>query len=108
MIRRTESGKLKADDSGLLLEFLGLSGEAKGLQKVSRAIEVVKLMCNGFTVSEIAAVLQVSTRTIRFYRQKIYGFLNIKNKNELVRIALYLGVVKIDELNFDCKVKGRR
>ena len=65
-----------------------------------RQIEVLRLICNGFTAFEIADVLHISVRTIKFHKTELYNNLKIRNENELIRVALYLGFIKVDELNF--------
>ena len=41
MIVRTKSGSFRADDSGLLFDFLGVRKDAVGLQKVSGEVELI-------------------------------------------------------------------
>ena len=65
-----------------------------------RQIEVLRLLCNGFTSAEIAEVLHLSNRTVKFHKAELYNNLKIRNENELIRVALYLGLIKIDELDF--------
>jgi DNA-binding NarL/FixJ family response regulator len=65
-----------------------------------RQIEVLRLLCNGFTTLEIADVLHLSKRTVKFHKAELYNNLKIRNENELIRVALYLGFIKIDDLDF--------
>jgi DNA-binding CsgD family transcriptional regulator len=65
-----------------------------------RQIEVLRLLCNGFTSLEIADVLHLSNRTVKFHKAELYNNLKIRNENELIRVALYLGFIKIDSLDF--------
>jgi DNA-binding NarL/FixJ family response regulator len=65
-----------------------------------RQIEVMRLLCNGFTTFEIADVLHLSKRTVKFHKSELYNNLKIRNENELIRVALYLGFIKVDELDF--------
>jgi len=65
-----------------------------------RQIEVLRLLCNGFTSAEIAEVLHLSNRTVKFHKAELYNNLKIRNENELIRVALYLGFIKVDELDF--------
>jgi DNA-binding NarL/FixJ family response regulator len=65
-----------------------------------RQVEVLRLLCNGFTSLEIANVLHLSNRTVKFHKSELYNNLKIRNENELIRVALYLGFIKIDDLDF--------
>jgi len=65
-----------------------------------RQIEVLRLLCNGYTSLEIAETLQLSKRTVKFHKAELYNNLKIRNENELIRVALYLGFIKVDELDF--------
>jgi DNA-binding NarL/FixJ family response regulator len=63
-------------------------------------LEIIRLLCNGFTGSEICKVLAISDQTLYGHKRKIYTFLNVRNENELIRVALFYGWIKLDELNF--------
>jgi DNA-binding NarL/FixJ family response regulator len=65
-----------------------------------RQIEALRLLCNGFMAQEIAEILHISKRTVEFHREELYQKLNTRNTCELVRVALYLGIIRIDELHF--------
>ena len=65
-----------------------------------RELEVLRLLCNGFTSTEVAAELCISNRTVDFHKAELFNNLGARNESELIRIALYLGIVKIDELDF--------
>jgi DNA-binding NarL/FixJ family response regulator len=62
--------------------------------------EIVRLTCNGFKNKEIAKTLLISIFTVYNHKRKIYKKLNVRNENELIRVALYLGIIEKDELNF--------
>nr|AGS51556.1 hypothetical protein [uncultured bacterium contig00004] len=63
-------------------------------------VEIIRLVCCGFTGKEIADELHRSERTIDNRKTEIYTALTLRNENELIRDALYLGIVKQDELYF--------
>ena len=63
-----------------------------------RQKEIVRLLCNGFTTVEIANVLHISNRTAAHYKTVIYPVLNVKNQSELMRAALTLGIINVNEL----------
>jgi DNA-binding NarL/FixJ family response regulator len=65
-----------------------------------RAAEVLRLLCNGFTTEEIADELYISMRTVKYHKTELYSCFGTRNENELIRVALYLGLIKIDELDF--------
>lgn len=49
----------------------------------SREIEVLKLALSGFSNSEIAGKLSVSSETVKVHRRNFYSKLNIKSQSEL-------------------------
>ena len=65
-----------------------------------RQIEVLRLLGNGFTSLEICDVLYFSRSTLDFHKKELFNNLCVRNENELIRVALYLGIIKIDELDF--------
>jgi DNA-binding NarL/FixJ family response regulator len=65
-----------------------------------RHLEIIRLLCNGFTGREICKVLAISDQTLYDHKKKIYTFLNVRNENELIRVALFHGWIKLDELRF--------
>ena len=65
-----------------------------------RQVEVIRLIANGFTGVEIANVLYTSKNTIDNYKSDIYAALNVRNENEVIRVAIFLGIIKPEELNF--------
>jgi len=70
------------------------------LKLKDREIEIMRLLCNGFTSQEIADELSLSKRTIEFHKAELFNNLGTRNENELIRVALYLDLIKINELNF--------
>jgi DNA-binding CsgD family transcriptional regulator len=69
-------------------------------EMTGRQIEVMRLLCNGFTSAEIADELSLSKRTVEFHKAQLFNKLGVRNENELIRIALYLGLIKQNELDF--------
>jgi DNA-binding NarL/FixJ family response regulator len=65
-----------------------------------RHIEVIRLLCNGFTTLEIGGVLHISERTVNNHKADIYTALNVRNENELIRVAIYLDLINPKELVF--------
>ena len=59
----------------------------------NREREVLQLFAEGKATKEIAALLQVSPKTIETQRQNIFSKLNIKNVAELTRYAIREGLI---------------
>ena len=59
----------------------------------SREREVLKMLAEGKTSKEIAALLVISTRTVEHHRAKIQCKLNLKTTADLVRYAVRKGYV---------------
>jgi DNA-binding NarL/FixJ family response regulator len=66
----------------------------------ARQMEIIRLLCNGFTGHEICGVLAISEATLYVQKTKLYTNLNVRNENELIRAALRCGWIKLDELRF--------
>jgi DNA-binding NarL/FixJ family response regulator len=61
----------------------------KTVQKITkREKEILKLIVEGYTSSEIAKMLYISTRTVETHRANLMNKLEIKNTAALVRYAL--------------------
>ena len=65
-----------------------------------RQVEIVRLVANGFTGVEIAETLGISERSVDSRKVEIYTAMNVRNGCEAIRAALYLGIIKPDELQF--------
>jgi DNA-binding NarL/FixJ family response regulator len=65
-----------------------------------RQMEIIRLLCNGFAGHEICDVLAISEATLYVQKSKVYTNLNVRNENELIRVALRFGWITIDELRF--------
>jgi hypothetical protein len=57
-------------------------------------------LANGFRGNEIADVLHISARTVDTHKTDIFAALNVRNENEIIRVAIYLGIIDPQELNF--------
>jgi two-component system, NarL family, response regulator NreC len=58
-----------------------------------REREVFQLVAEGLSTNEIAARLNVSSRTVDVYRANIMHKLNLKNQTDLIRLALRRGII---------------
>jgi DNA-binding NarL/FixJ family response regulator len=65
-----------------------------------RQMEIIRLICNGFTGHEICKVLAIAEDTLYVQKRAIYTNLNVRNENELIRVALYHGWIRVEELCF--------
>ena len=71
-------------------------------------IEVIRLLGNGFTTIEAAETLGCSKRTVDTHKSDMYAILNVRNENELIRFALFKGIIDAEELHFFPRDKGIR
>jgi len=88
-------GKNLRDGVSVLL-IDSISGEPEELpeNKLSdREVEVLKLIADGKTNKEAAAILNLSPNTIRCHRHSIMKKLNIKNAVELTKYAIQKGYI---------------
>jgi len=65
-----------------------------------RQKQIIRLMCNGYRQDEIAENLHISRNTVNVQKTKIYTALNVRNPYELIRNALSLEYVKLNEIFF--------
>ncbi|MDR2434606.1 MAG: LuxR C-terminal-related transcriptional regulator [Treponema sp.] len=65
-----------------------------------RQMEIIRLLCNGFTGHEICDVLAIADDTLSVQKTKIYTCLNVRNEKELIRVALFLKWITVEELCF--------
>ena len=66
----------------------------------ARQIDIVRAVANGYTGVEIADTLHLSVSSVATRKKEIYTALNVRNENELIRVALYMGIIQQEELNF--------
>lgn len=58
-----------------------------------RQVEVLGLLAEGHSMKEVAAILDVTPRTVAFHKYKMMGQLNVGTTAELVQFAVAHGVV---------------
>jgi DNA-binding NarL/FixJ family response regulator len=61
-----------------------------------RQREVLHLSAEGMTVAEIAEKLFLSPRTVEGHRANLMKKLNLNNQTELVRYAIWRGIISVD------------
>ncbi len=82
---QTDKDKTKTTSKSLLEE----------LDLTDRELETLKLLCNGFSTTEIAEKLFLSTKTIEFYRSKLLQKTESKNTVNLVLYAIKNKIVSV-------------
>jgi DNA-binding NarL/FixJ family response regulator len=65
-----------------------------------RQLEVMLLLCNGFTTEEVGEALYISNRTVENHKTDLYAVFHVRNERELIRVAYYMDLFKKDELCF--------
>ena len=59
----------------------------------AREREVLQLLAEGKSMKEVAAVLDISPRTVEFHKYRIMELLRVKTNAELVQQAIKLGLI---------------
>jgi DNA-binding NarL/FixJ family response regulator len=75
--------------------FLGrhhASAEENSL--TARQREVLQLLAEGLSMKEVAAVLNVATRTVAFHKYRIMDVLSLKTNADLVQYAIRAGLIR--------------
>ena len=107
---------------GLDQFYMGLDEIAKGRDYISPAVverinmrryypepagkisarhkEVIRLICCGFRDIDIAETMAIAKSTVENHKTDIYTSLNVRNAIELMRAALTLEIVRLEELYF--------
>jgi RNA polymerase sigma factor (sigma-70 family) len=58
-----------------------------------REREVLQLLAEGKSMKEVAALLEISPRTVEFHKYRIMELLHVKTNAELVQHAIKLGLI---------------
>jgi DNA-binding NarL/FixJ family response regulator len=61
-------------------------------QLTERQLQVLALLAEGKSMKEVAAVLNLTARTVAFHKYRIMQLLNIKNSADLIRFAIVNGI----------------
>ena len=69
------------------------NGEPPIERLTPREVEVVKMLCEGFSNKEVASNVGISTRTVESHRNNVMRKLNFQAFSQLVRYAVRKGVV---------------
>jgi DNA-binding NarL/FixJ family response regulator len=65
-----------------------------------RHLQVIRLICCGFRDVDISETLAIAKSTVENHKTEIYTSLNVHNAIELIRAALTLEIVRLEELYF--------
>ena len=65
-----------------------------------KQVEIIRLISNGYTGAEIADTLHMSEKSADNRKSEIYKAINVRNENELIRVAIFLGLINPEELRF--------
>jgi len=60
----------------------------------SRQREVLQLLAEGRSLKEIAAILNISTKTVEYHKYRMMEDLDIKTTAELIRYAVKQGIAE--------------
>ena len=66
--------------------------ESSEPQLTGRQRQVLTLLAEGKSMKEVAAVLNLTARTVAFHKYRIMQLLNIKNSADLIRFAIVNGI----------------
>jgi len=66
----------------------------KTVEMTPRNREILKLVSDGFSNKEIAAVLNISVKTVEFHKSRLMRKLGLKSSAELVRYASQHGLIE--------------
>jgi RNA polymerase sigma factor (sigma-70 family) len=69
------------------------AGRATLRELSPREREVLQLLAEGKSMKEVAALLEISPRTVEFHKYRIMELLGVKTTAELVQHAIKLGVI---------------
>ncbi len=75
----------------------GAPGQAGGSALTPREREVLQLLAEGKATREIAALLNLSVRTVETHRQQIMNKLNLHKAAELVKYAIREGMISLEK-----------
>jgi DNA-binding NarL/FixJ family response regulator len=80
--------------NGMLDRALNPEPGDPGLRELSpREREVLQLLAEGKSMKEVAAVLEISPRTVEFHKYRVMELLGVKTNAELVQYAIKHGLI---------------
>lgn len=83
----------------LVLKRLDPEQESSPLATLSqRELQIAQMITSGHRANEVAAVLNISPKTINTYKYRIYDKLGVTNDVQLTLAAVKFGLVDPDEV----------
>ena len=74
------------------------AGQAEGESVLSkRELQVLGQMVRGYSTAAIAKELRLSGKTVETYRARIYEKLDVHNRADLMRYAISVGLISVNE-----------
>ena len=95
-IREALRGKAYVSPSiarGMVDEASSPHGDQTARDLSAREREVLQLLAEGKSMKEVAALLEISPRTVEFHKYRIMELLRVKTNAELVQQAIKLGLI---------------
>ena len=86
---------LITDDASSFIENVMRQPEQFAVRLTPRKREVLQLIAEGYTMKEIASLLNLSTRTVESHKYEIMEMLGVENTAELVQHAIKIGLVSV-------------
>ncbi len=77
---------------GMLSSMSDPARISKRVGLTSRQREVLQLLAEGKSMKEVASILNLSTRTVEFHKQRLMDVLHLKTNADLVRYAVKQGL----------------
>ncbi len=96
------SGELWLENKQLLEIIPGIKGKSgsKGLSLTDREIEVVKLVCSGYSNKEIKKALKISEQAVKSHLSRIYKKTGVSDR---LQLALYAINSSVFIMNQSCR-----
>ena len=64
----------------------------------NRELEALPLFSKGLNAKQVAQILEIMPKTAHVHKANIYSKLNVTTSFELLKIAIDVGVIQLDEL----------
>jgi DNA-binding CsgD family transcriptional regulator len=93
--------------NGVIVKYKIVSSTIKLFDKLTiREMECLTYVTNGFSVKQIANILNLSKRTVESYQCHMYQKLNISNKAHLVERCWYAGVKDLTKIELSSIIEN--
>jgi DNA-binding NarL/FixJ family response regulator len=74
--------------AGLVGSFLDAANRKRSHELTPRQREVLQLLAEGHSMKQVAALLNVTPRTVAFHKYRMMEQLNIQSSAELIQFAI--------------------